>query len=137
MSLHPFWILKSPVKNKPLMARNNLEERLIDFAVLIIQIVNKMPNTVAGKQLSSQLIRSGTSPALNYGEAQGAESRKDFVHKLKVVLKELRESHINLRIIHKGNILVNDEHVIYGIQESEKYLSGYRFMFCLPLLNFF
>jgi four helix bundle protein len=102
------------------MARNNLEERLIDFAVLIVKIIKRIPNTIAGKHLSSQLIRSGTSPALNYGEAQGAESRKDFIHKLKVVLKELRESHINLRIIDKGQILPNDVDVLYGIKESDE-----------------
>jgi len=102
------------------MARNNLEERLIDFAVLIVQVIKKMPGNVAGKQLSSQLIRSGTSPALNYGEAQGAESRKDFIHKLKIVLKELRESHINLRIIDKAQILPNDSQVIIGIKESDE-----------------
>lgn len=102
------------------MARNNLEERLIDFGVLIIHIIDKIPNTVAGKQLAAQLIRSGTSPALNYGEAQGAESRKDFIHKLKVVLKELKETHINLRIIDKAQILSHDTDVLFGIKESDE-----------------
>lgn len=74
------------------MDKQKLEDRLIDFTVLIIEIVNEMPNTKAGNHLSGQLVRSGTSPALNYGEAQSAESRKDFIHKVKVVLKELRES---------------------------------------------
>jgi len=73
------------------MDKSNLEERLINFAVLIIKITNELANTKAGNHLGGQLIRSGTSPALNYGEAQSAESRKDFVHKIKVVLKELRE----------------------------------------------
>jgi len=102
------------------MGRNNLEERLIDFAVLIVQIVNRLPKTIAGKQMGSQLIRSGTSPALNYGEGQSAESRKDFIHKLKVVLKELRESHINLKIIDKGGILPRDNQVLFGIKESDE-----------------
>jgi len=102
------------------MARNNLEDRLIDFAVLIVQIVNRLPQTIAGKQMGSQLIRSGTSPALNYGEAQSAESRKDFIHKLKVVLKELRESHINLKIIDRGGILPADNQVLFGIKESDE-----------------
>jgi four helix bundle protein len=78
------------------MKKSDLEERLINFAVLVIEIANKMPNTRAGNHLSGQLIRSGTSPALNYGEAQSGESRKDFIHKIKVVLKELRESFICL-----------------------------------------
>ena len=61
----------------------DLEERLIDFAVLIIEITESLNNTRAGNHISSQLVRSGTSPALHYGEAQSAESRNDFVHKLK------------------------------------------------------
>ncbi len=105
------------------MARNNLEERLIDFAVLIVHIMNRIPTTIAGKQLASQLIRSGTSPALNYGEAQSAESRRDFIHKLKVVLKELRETHINLRILDKGQILPGDAEVHSCIKESDELIA--------------
>jgi four helix bundle protein len=77
----------------------DLEERLITFSVLIIEIVNEMPNTKAGNHLSGQLVRSGTSVSLNYGEAQSGESRRDFIHKMKVVLKELRESFVCLKII--------------------------------------
>ena len=73
------------------MNKFDLEERLIDFSVLIIEIINEMPNSKAGNHLSGQLVRSGTSVSLNYGEAQSGESRKDFIHKMKVVLKELRE----------------------------------------------
>ena len=79
----------------------DLEDRLIDFAVLVIKIAEKIGNTVAGKHLGENLIRSGTSPALNYGEAQGAESRKDFIHKMKICLKELRETRVGLKIINK------------------------------------
>lgn len=86
------------------MNKSDLEERLINFAVLIIEIANKMPNTRAGIHLSGQLIRSGTSPALNYGEAQSGESRKDFIHKIKIVLKELRESYICLKIIQRTKL---------------------------------
>jgi len=59
----------------------DLEERLIDFSVLIIEIVNEMPNSKAGNHLSGQLVRSGTSVSLNYGEVQSSESKKDFIHK--------------------------------------------------------
>src|SRR6188472_3502068 len=100
------------------MGRNNLEDRLIEFAVVIVQIVNRLPETIARKHLGGQLIRSETSPALNYGEAQSAETRKDFIHKLKVVLKELRESHINLKIIDRGGIMSGDNQVLWGIKES-------------------
>jgi len=85
-------------------AKFDLQERLIDFAVLIIQAADHMPGTPAGKLLADQLLRSGTSPALHYGEAQAAESRRDFIHKLKVGLKELRESHACLRIIQKAKL---------------------------------
>lgn len=85
----------------------NLEERLIDFGVAIIQFAEKLPNTFAAKHLGGQIISSGTSPALNYGEAQAAESRVDFIHKMKICLKELRETHINLRIISKAKIVTD------------------------------
>jgi four helix bundle protein len=77
----------------------NLEQRLIDFAVLTLEISERMPDTRGSNHLSGQLVRSGTAPALQYGEAQSAESRKDFIHKMKVALKELRESSICLQII--------------------------------------
>jgi len=87
------------------MNKFDLEERLIDFAVLIVEICENMKDTKASNHLSGQLIRSGTSPALNYGEAQGGESRKDFIHKIKIVLKELRESYVCLKIILKSKIV--------------------------------
>ena len=79
----------------------NLEERLIDFACSVIKIAESLPKSNAGNHLSIQLIKSGTSPALHYGEAQSGESSKDFIHKMKLVLKELRETFNNLRIIRK------------------------------------
>ncbi len=79
----------------------DLEERLIDFAVMIIDLEEGLPSTKAATHLGGQLLRSGTSPALNYGEAQAAESKKDFIHKIKIVLKELRESHICIRIMER------------------------------------
>ena len=84
---------------KPMRTPQALEERLIDFAVSMIDVVEALPSTKAGNHIASQLIRSGTSPAPNYGEAQSAESRKDFVHKMKVSLKELRETLVWLKII--------------------------------------
>lgn len=85
------------------MKAHDLEERLVDFAVKIIRIAESLPATKAGNHLSGQLIRSGTSPALNYGEAQSTESRTDFVHKLKISLKELRQISISLKIVkHTG-----------------------------------
>jgi four helix bundle protein len=65
----------------------------------IIGVVESLPESKAGKHIASQLIRSGTSPAPNYGEAQSAESRRDFIHKMKIALKELRETLVWLKII--------------------------------------
>ncbi|MGB2868006.1 MAG: four helix bundle protein [Bacteroidota bacterium] len=83
----------------------DLEERLIDFAVIISKIVNMLPSSRVGAYLSGQLVRSGLSSALHYGEAQGAESRSDFVHKCKVVLKELRETGIALKVIRRLSLI--------------------------------
>ena len=83
----------------------DLEDRLIDFAARCIKVAAALPRDAAGQHLMGQLTRSGSSPALNYGEAQAAESRKDFVHKMKVCLKELRESLVCLKIIVKAELL--------------------------------
>lgn len=81
----------------------DLGERLIDFASNIIDVAEPLPKTIAGHHLAGQIVRSGTAPALHYGEAQGAESRADFIHKMKIALKELRETYNWLRIIRKKN----------------------------------
>jgi four helix bundle protein len=83
----------------------DLEERLIDFAVRIIRIAESLPKTKIGNHIAGQLIRCGTSPAPNYGEAQSAESRSDFIHKMKICLKELRETKVWLIIIIKANLI--------------------------------
>ena len=82
-----------------------LEDRLIQFAVRIVNLSANLPRTPAGRHIAGQILRSGTSPAPNYGEARGAESRADFVHKLRVVLKELNETSIWLRVIHRSRLL--------------------------------
>ncbi|HYW71123.1 MAG TPA: four helix bundle protein [Pyrinomonadaceae bacterium] len=82
-----------------------LEERLIDFAVRIIRLSSKLPKTAAGRHIAGQILRSGTSPAPNYGEARGAESPNDFTHKLRVVVKELNETLIWLRMIKRSDLL--------------------------------
>ncbi len=77
----------------------DLEERLIGFSLRIIEVVEALPNDKAGNHIGGQLIRCGTSPAFNYAEAQSAESKNDFVHKMKICLKELRETFVALKII--------------------------------------
>jgi four helix bundle protein len=84
---------------------DKLEERLIDFAVRIVSLSANLPKTPAGKHIAGQIMRSGTSPAPNYGEARGAESHADFVHKLGIVFKELNETSIWLRIIERSQLL--------------------------------
>jgi len=84
---------------------NEIEERLINFAVRIIKLSARLPKTAAGRHIAGQILRSGTSPAPNYGEARGAESHADFVHKLGIVLKELNETSIWLRIIERSELL--------------------------------
>jgi len=83
----------------------DLEERLIEFAVRVIRTAESLPKTKIGNHISGQLIRSGTSPAPNYGEAQSAESRADFVHKMRLALKELRETKIWLLIIVRADLI--------------------------------
>lgn len=82
----------------------DLHERLIDFAVMIINITKDVENSKAGNHLVGQLIRSGSSPSLNYSEAQSAESRNDFIHKMSIVLKELRETFACLKIIERAQL---------------------------------
>ena len=79
----------------------DLEDRLVDFAVRIINVVEALPSSKAGNHVAGQLIRSGTAPAPNYAEAQSAESRKVFIHKMKIALKELRETLIWLKIVER------------------------------------
>jgi four helix bundle protein len=77
----------------------NLQNRLIEFSISIIEVSEKLPKNYVGQHFSKQLIRSGTSPAFQQAEAQSAESNKDFIHKLKIGIKELRETKVNLEII--------------------------------------
>lgn len=93
------------------MTKYDLEDRLIAFSTLIIEISESISKSYIGNHLSTQLLRSGTSVSLNYGEAQSAESRKDFIHKIKVILKELRETMICLKLI-KSRQLMNKVSII-------------------------
>jgi four helix bundle protein len=101
----------------------DLDERLIDFAVEVIFFTESLPNTKAANHLGGQLLRSGSSPSLNYGEVQGAESQRDFIHKMKVCLKELRESYNNLRILRKAKIPLKLEEIEVLISECNELIS--------------
>ena len=101
----------------------DLEERLIDFSVLVIEISKKMPKIKASNHLSGQLLRSGTSVALNYGEAQSGESRKDFIHKMSIVLKELRETLVCLKIIERAQFMEDSTRLIQAKKECNELVS--------------
>ncbi len=77
----------------------DLKARLLDYAARIVRYVDKLPSTKAGAHIGGQLMRSGTSPAFNHGEAQAAESSSDFIHKMRICLKELRESERALSLV--------------------------------------
>ncbi len=89
------------------MKPDDLSERLLDFAARIGNVVDALPDTRLGRHIASQLVRSGTSAGPNYEEGRAAESRADFIHKLSICLKELRESRFWLRLIIKSNLVPN------------------------------
>jgi four helix bundle protein len=105
------------------MNKFDLEDRLIDFSVLIIEIANELPDSKAGNHLASQIIRSGTSVSLNYGESQSGESRKDFIHKIKIVLKELRETYVCLKIIFKTKMHKSENKLQTAMKENDELIS--------------
>ena len=105
-----------------MMKAQELEDRLIDFAVMVIGVVELLPSSKAGNHIGGQMIRSGTSPAPNYGEARSAESRRDFIHKMKISLKELRETIIWLKIISRKQ-LVDDSLVSRVIAECDELIA--------------
>ena len=101
----------------------DLEERLIDFAVRIIRIAESLPKTKVGNHIAGQLIRCGPSPAPNYGEAQSAESRSDFIHKMKICLKELRETKVWLIMIVRANLIKSKSKLEPLINENDELIS--------------
>ena len=101
----------------------DLEDRLIDFAVRIIRLAESLPKTKVGNHVAGQLIRCGTSPAPNYGEAQSAESRADFIHKMKVSLKELRETRVWLLIIVRAKLIESTSKIEPLINENNELIS--------------
>jgi four helix bundle protein len=89
--------------------RYDLEERLLEFSARIVRLAEALPRTPAGKHVGGQVLRSGTAPMAHHGEAQAAESQRDFVHKMKIALKELRETHRWLKLIQRVPLLDKTE----------------------------
>ena len=105
------------------MKSSDLEQRLIQFAVDVILMSKKIDNSFAAEHLAKQLIRSATSSALNYGEARSGESTKDFLHKIKLCLKELRESLVNMKIQKGANLISDNELLQNSIRENNELIS--------------
>ena len=105
------------------MDNKELENRLIKFSVLVIHLAGKLTKTFAGRHLAKQAIRSGTSIALNYGEALAGESRRDFTHKIKVVLKELRETFITLSIVKEAELCSSTNLVQQTLKENDELIA--------------
>ncbi len=101
----------------------DLEDRLIEFGAVIIDVTESVVSTRAGNYIAGQIVRSGTSPALHYGEAQSAESRNDFIHKLKVLLKELRETNAALKLIKSAKLSPRIELVEKCLTEVNELIS--------------
>jgi len=101
----------------------DLQDRFVDYAVRIINLSEQLPESKTGKHIAFQVLRSGTSPAANYGEAQSAESRADFIHKLKIALKELRETEVWLKIIIKAKIIQPSAKLSSLLQETDELVS--------------
>jgi len=101
----------------------DLQDRLVEYAVRIIRLSEALPETKAGKHVASQILRSGSSPAPNHAEAQSAESKADFVHKLKIALKELRETKIWLKIILKAKMIKPVSKLNPLLQETDELIA--------------
>lgn len=104
------------------MKKFDLEDRMVNYAASVLKMVDMLPKGFAANHLGKQLLRSGTSAALNYGESQASESRADFIHKLKIVLKELKESHICLRLLTSQNY-ISEETAVPVLQETNELIS--------------
>ena len=103
--------------------RKEMEERLISFAVDIFEISKHLNNSFIATHLTNQILRSSTGAALNFAEAQSAESRRDFIHKSSIVLKELRETNVNLRIIVRMNVCNDMDLINKAMQESDELIA--------------
>jgi four helix bundle protein len=105
------------------MNKIELESRLIDFSVKVVECIEMLPSKNVNLHLKDQVIRSCTACSLNYGEAQSAESKKDFIHKLGIVMKELRETQINLKMLSRLNPIDQDIPITGLMKENDELLA--------------
>lgn len=101
----------------------DLEDRFVDYTCRMIDVVESLPNTRAGNYIAAQLVRSCHSPTFNYGEAQGAESRNDFIHKMGVILKELKECRTALKIVIKKQMIKPVDKLTPIFKETEELIA--------------
>ena len=101
----------------------DLEDRLVDYVCRMIDVVEALPTTRTGNYIAGQLIRSCHSPAFNYGEVQAAESKNDFIHKMKIVLKELKECRVALKIIIKKQLIKPTSNLDSIFQETQELIA--------------
>ncbi len=110
------WVFNDGDKNR----KFDLEDRLLEFASAIIDLSETLPATRAGNHVAGQILRSGTSPYPNHGEAEDAESREDFIHKLKICLKELRETRRWARLIKRKGWAKDETTLIFILSEADE-----------------
>ena len=113
----PAWVMHDGHGNN---RKYDLEERLLEFASAVIDLSEKLPASRAGNHVAGQILRSGTSPFPNHGEAESAESREDFIHKLKVCLKELRETRRWARLVQRKGWAKDGSPLLLVLSESEE-----------------
>jgi four helix bundle protein len=100
--------------------RYDLEDRLLEFAAKIIEVTESLPNTRAGNHVAGQLLRCGTSSLSNHGDVEAAESRRDFIHKLRICLKELRETKRWLRLVRRVKDIGSHTNIVTCLNEVEE-----------------
>ena len=117
----PFWINEANSEyGTPRKTKYDLEDRLLEFAAAVVELTDDLPNTRAGNHIAGQLLSCGTSPYGHHGEVESAESRKDFIHKLKVCLKELRETRRWLRLVSRLKKINGDPRLCACLTEAEE-----------------
>jgi four helix bundle protein len=103
--------------------KKEMENRLVNFVAEIYEISKELDSSFIASHLSNQMVRSSTSAALNFAEANAAESRKDFIHKASIVLKELRETNVNLRVILQTSLCKDNRRILLAMEEVDELMA--------------
>lgn len=103
---------------------DDMSERFILLVVNIIKIEKSLCKTYSGRHICGQLFRAGTSAGANYEEARAGESKADFIHKMQIVLKELRESHFWIKLIIAAKLITSEDEVLKFLFKESKELAS-------------